>query len=43
MAHLLPLYTRLVARVPMRVVSYPNGFEHHDAVYDRLLTDLEAG
>ena len=41
-ACLLPLYARLVAQAPVRVLSYPHGFEHQAAVHARILADLEA-
>jgi hypothetical protein len=41
-ASFLPLYTRLLAQAPLRLLRYPRGFEHHDAVYARVLADLEA-
>ena len=37
---LLPLYARLAMQAPLRVLSYPSGFEHQDAVYARLRSDL---
>jgi len=37
---LLPLYARLAMQAPLRVLSYPSGFEHQDAVYARLRADL---
>ena len=40
-AILLPLYARLLARARLRVLSYPHGFEHQDAVYRHILADLE--
>lgn len=36
---LLPLYARLVAQAPVRKLRFPNGFEHHDAVYSAVLMD----
>jgi hypothetical protein len=41
-AGLFPLYSRLVAQAPVRVLSFPSGFEHQDAVYGRIMADLEA-
>ncbi len=40
-APLLPAYARLVAQAPVRILSYPSGFEHQDAVYGRVLADVE--
>jgi hypothetical protein len=42
-AALLPLYARLAAQAPVRVLSYPSGFEHQAAVHAAVLADLEAG
>jgi hypothetical protein len=39
---LLPLYARLAEQAPVRVLSYPSGFEHQAAVYAAVLADLEA-
>lgn len=39
---LLPLYARLAVQAPVRVLRYPNGFSHQDAVYARVMTDLGA-
>jgi hypothetical protein len=41
MARHLPLYARLVAQAPVRVLSYPSGFEHQQPVYERVLAELE--
>jgi len=38
-AALLPLYARLLARSPLRLLRYPNGFAHQDAVCARVLAD----
>ena len=40
-AILLPLYARLLAQARIGVLSYPHGFEHQDAVYRRILAELE--
>jgi len=40
-ARLLPVYSEVVRRVPVRLLSYPSGFEHQDKVYAALLRDLE--
>lgn len=40
-ASALPLYARLATRTPVRVLTYPHGFGHHEAVHRRILTDLE--
>lgn len=37
-----PLYARLVAQAPVRVLTYPHGFEYQEAVHARLLEDLQA-
>lgn len=39
-AHFLPLYARLVAQAPVRVLTYPDGFEYQDSVCARILEDL---
>jgi len=41
-ASFLPLYARIAADVPVRILSYPDGFEHQDAVYAAVLRDLES-
>jgi hypothetical protein len=41
-ARFLPLYTRAVAQAPVRLLSFPNGFEHQAAVLGRVAADLEA-
>jgi hypothetical protein len=38
-AALLPIYARLSAQSPVRLLRYPNGFEHQDAVCARVLAD----
>ena len=38
-AALLPLYARLIAQSPVRLLRYPNGFAHQDAVCARVLAD----
>ena len=40
-ARFLPHYTRLLAQAPLRVLSYPQGFEHQESVHERILADLE--
>lgn len=40
-ARLLSFYRGVAARVPVRVLSYPHGYEHQDAVCERILADLE--
>lgn len=42
-ARFLPLYARLVAQAPVRVLAYPSGFEYQEAVHARILKDLDAG
>ncbi len=43
-ARFLPMYARLLAQTPIRVLSYPHGFAHQDAVCARVMADLaEAG
>ncbi|MGH2457752.1 MAG: hypothetical protein ACRDIY_02665 [Chloroflexota bacterium] len=41
-ARFLPLYARLVAQAPVRVLAYPNGFGHQDRVHARILEDVGA-
>jgi hypothetical protein len=36
----LPIYASLGAQVPVRRLHYPDGFEHQDMVYARILQDL---
>lgn len=43
MARLMPTYARLVRQAPVRVLSFPNGFAHQDAVHARIVEDLVAG
>ena len=42
-ARFLPLYARLSAQVPLRVLTYPSGFEYQEAVHAQVLADLEVG
>jgi hypothetical protein len=42
-ARLLPLYARLAAQAPVRVLSYPTGFAHQEEVCARIMADLEQG
>lgn len=39
---LMPLYATLARRVPIRVLTYPHGYEYQDDVRARVLADLEA-
>lgn len=39
-ARLLPIYTKLIAQAPVRVLSFPEGFEHQAAVRGRVLADV---
>jgi hypothetical protein len=41
-AALFPLFARLMAQTPVRLLSYPNGFEHQDALYAGIMRDLES-
>jgi hypothetical protein len=41
-AELPPLYARLLAQARIAILSYPNGFEHHTALHERIVRDLEA-
>jgi hypothetical protein len=41
LALLMRTYASLVAQVPVRVLSYPTGFEHTDAVQARIGAELE--
>ena len=38
---LLPLYSRLIAQAPVRVLHFPNGFEYQEAVYAGVLENLK--
>ncbi|HEX9058131.1 MAG TPA: hypothetical protein VF818_11435 [Ktedonobacterales bacterium] len=40
-AAFLPLYAQIANQTPMRVLTYPSGFEHQEAVCNRVLADLE--
>jgi hypothetical protein len=40
-ARLLPVCTRLVAQAPVRILSFPGGYEHQAAVGARIMDDLE--
>ena len=40
-ARFLPFYARVVDRTPVRVLSYPHGFEHQESVYRSILAELE--
>ncbi len=40
-ADLLPMYARLVMQSPVRMLRYPSGFEYQQAVYERVMADLE--
>jgi hypothetical protein len=42
-ARFLPVYAQLAAQAPVRLLRYPNGFEHHDAVYACVLADAAEG
>jgi hypothetical protein len=37
---LLRMYSRLVAQAPVKLLRYPNGFEHQDAVHASILSDM---
>jgi len=39
-ARLLPRYAQVAARVPIRVLAYPSGFEHREAVHDAVVAEL---
>jgi hypothetical protein len=39
-ARILPLYARFTAETPVRVLRYPNGFEHQQVVYSEIDRDL---
>lgn len=41
-SRLLPLYAQLLGQAPLRVLQYPDGFEHQEAVYTLILESLEA-
>lgn len=38
---LLPVLARVVRQSPLRLLTYPNGFEYSEAVCDRVLEDIE--
>jgi hypothetical protein len=40
-AGLLRSYAGVVAQVPVRLLSFPGGFEHQEAVHTRIMADLE--
>ncbi len=42
-ATLLPLYARLAAQTPVRLLRYPNGFQYQDAVCARVAADAAGG
>jgi hypothetical protein len=42
MAGLLPIYAQLAARAPVRLLSYPSGFDRQGATQARVLADLGA-
>lgn len=42
-ARFLPLYSRLLARTPVRLLSYPNGFAYQDKVWARIVEDVGNG
>jgi hypothetical protein len=39
-ARFLPVYSRLLAQAPVRVLSYPDGFAQQEAVCERIMSDL---
>jgi hypothetical protein len=39
-ARFLPVYSHLLAQAPVRVLSYPYGFAHQEAVCERIMSDL---
>lgn len=41
-APFLPFYARVAGQVPVRVLTYPDGFTHQDAVHARIQADVEA-
>jgi hypothetical protein len=41
MGHLLPILGGVVRHTPVRYLSYPSGFEHHDAVYAHVMRELD--
>lgn len=41
-ARLLAFYARLVSRVPVRVLSFPNGHQCQEAVHTHVMADVEA-
>ncbi len=40
-ARLLPLYARLLAKTPVRVLQVPHGFDYQEQVRQSILADLE--
>lgn len=38
---LLPRYAEIISHIPVKVLSYPNGYEYHDAVYSEVMRALE--
>jgi hypothetical protein len=42
-ARFLPLYQRLATQAPPRILRFPSGFEHSDAVRERIIADAAAG
>ncbi|MFN0070214.1 MAG: hypothetical protein ACKVVP_01830 [Chloroflexota bacterium] len=37
----LPFFSRLAVQTKVRMLRYPNGFQHHDMVYAKILADME--
>ena len=37
----IPLYTRIIAQTPVRVLRYPGGFKYQEAVRDAILASLD--
>jgi hypothetical protein len=40
-ASFFPLYLQLLSQMPIRVLSFPHGYEYHDAVYTEIMRTLE--
>lgn len=41
MGGLLPAFAQLALQTPVRVLSYPSGFDRQDAVYDHIISEVE--
>jgi hypothetical protein len=41
-ARVMPVFLQVISQTPVRLLGYPNGFEHQDAVYTGILQDLQS-